>query len=88
MATHYTIRVASLNGERFEDTIESDLKKHVESLALDPLFDLGHKIAVQRTPATDDSDLTTVHYFHNGRITVITRPNQYTAAQRQGRRRF
>lgn len=87
MATHYSIHVESLNGERFSDTVESNLRDHLNQLALDPLFNLGDKVATKRGKS-DEFTAKTVHYYHNGRITVVTHYQQYTANQRQGRRRF
>ena len=87
MATTYTITVKALNGESFTDTVDSDLRNTLNYLALDKLFDLGHKIAVQRE-RVDEYESIAHHYFHNGRITVRTHRQQYTASQRQGRRRF
>jgi hypothetical protein len=87
MATHYTITVKSLNGEFFVDTVESDLKGHLASLATDPTFNLGEHIATRRK-RVDEYESFAYHYYHNGRIIVRTARGQYTAAQRQGRRRF
>lgn len=87
MATHYSISVISLNGETHSDTVESDLRGHLHALATDPTFDLGEKVATKRK-RSDEYNATTVHYYHNGRITVKTYYQQYTASQRQGRRRF
>lgn len=87
MATHYVINVLALNGEQFGDTVDRDLRGTLEQLAQDPMFKLGDKIAVRRN-SDDPENLITYYYFHGGRITVTTRKNQYTEAQRAGRRRF
>lgn len=91
MATHYDIRVSSLNGEKYSDTVDSDLKGHIAWFANSPLYDLGPKIAVRREKNEHPEETDTIvthHYFHNGRITVLTRRGQYTTAQRLGQRRF
>jgi hypothetical protein len=87
MATHYSIHVASLNGERFSDQVDSNVRDHIKQLALDPLFNLGDKVATKRGKS-DEFNAKVVYYYHNGRITVTTHYKQYTANQRQGRRRF
>lgn len=88
MATHYVIKVDSLNGEHFSDTIEYDLRDTIESLAKDPLFNLGQKITTKRDPERDEFMSITYHYYHNGRITVTTRRHQLTYNQRSGRRSY
>jgi hypothetical protein len=86
MATHYNIRIDPDNGETFTDQVDSGIKATVAQLAADPLFDLGEHVIT--TQSTDGDRTIKIHRYERGTIRVTTNRNQYTPAQRQGRRRF
>lgn len=83
MATNYLISVKNLTtGETFSDTVTQGVRAEVEHWAKQ--MDLGEKIATKKADDWDESGGTTYHYYHNGRVTVITRYHQFTNRQRTG----
>jgi hypothetical protein len=90
MATTYTIVIETLVGGigRWSDTISQDLRAELEMLEKSPEFNLGPRVATRKDDDWDEYGGTRFYYYHNGRISVLTRYKQLTAAQRQGRRRF
>jgi len=83
MATNYIITYKNLTtGETFNETVESGLREQINWEAKQ--MDLGEKIATRKADDWDESGGTTYHYYHNGRIKVVTRYHQYTTRQRMG----
>jgi hypothetical protein len=83
MATNYNITWKNLTtGETFTELIEEGLREEVKHWAKQ--MDLGEKIATRKADDWDESGGTTYHYYHNGRVKVTTRYNQYTTRQRMG----
>lgn len=90
MATTYTITVENYQGEKFTDQFDRDLRGTIAIFESDPELKLGHRVGTWADPYYKDDSAVTVrwYYYHNGRIEVMTRYNQLTANQRQGRRSY
>lgn len=89
MATTYTITVETLVGGigKWSDTV-SELRSELEFIEKHGDFALGERIGTKKADDWDVFGGTRYYYYHNGRITVRTRYNQLTYAQRTGARGY
>lgn len=88
MATTYHILIETYDQIVHSDTINSNLRKELESLETDEEFGLGHRVGTWSDHYYENDPNTKVryYYYHNGRIRVTTNYNQLTYSQRTGKR--
>jgi hypothetical protein len=85
MATNWNFQVHLLDGEVYSDQVNSDMRGQLETYEQSEELNLGPRVGTRKDP---DLENVRYYYYHNGRITVSTRYDQLTDAQRQGRRSY
>lgn len=80
MATEITIKAQNLTtGETFIDQFDGNMRAERDGMATQ--LGLGEYVATRLDPNDPERRF---YYYHNGRIDVTTRKNQYTTGQRVG----